>query len=196
MSKCFVLFFFSNIKWDFPWLKFCHNLSFLLLSEFEFLTFVKFWVIEFCHKLSFVTAKTKIKLHLQFWAKSHHARLLWCYTFVQYNYLKASPNILEHLNCWAKGLVCQSLPNSLPHSLLSSLPLSVPLSCPLSLPIFTLKFLSYWSSSQLGKGGGWILGGAWAPVWTGAYLELYSQPFSITQHWFYLSHKVSLSLEY
>ena len=31
--------------------KFCHNLSFWVLSKFE----VKFWFLEFCHNLSFVT---------------------------------------------------------------------------------------------------------------------------------------------
>ena len=40
---------------------------------------------------------------------------------------------------------------------------------------------------RLGKEGGWMLGGAaWAPVRTRAYLELYSQPFSITPNCFYL----------
>ena len=42
----------------------------------------------------------------------------------------------------AKGLVCESLPNSLPLLLLSSLNVSLPLSRPLSLPIVPPLFLS------------------------------------------------------
>ena len=48
------------INWDLSWFKFCHNLSFWVLSQLEFLSFVTiwvftFWVYEFCHNLSFVT---------------------------------------------------------------------------------------------------------------------------------------------
>ena len=32
--------------------EFCQNLGFWLLSQFEFLNFVKFWGFEFCHNLS------------------------------------------------------------------------------------------------------------------------------------------------
>ena len=38
--------------------EFCHNLFFLVLSKFDFLSFVKIWVFEFCQKkffCSFVT---------------------------------------------------------------------------------------------------------------------------------------------
>ena len=35
-----------------------------------------------------------------------------------------------------------------------------------------------------GKEGRWILGAAWDPGWTGAYLELYATYFSITQFFF------------
>ena len=33
--------------------EFCHNLSFWVMSPFEFLSFITIWVIEFCHHLSF-----------------------------------------------------------------------------------------------------------------------------------------------
>ena len=32
---------------------FCHNLSFWVLSQFEFISLVTIWIFEFCHNLSF-----------------------------------------------------------------------------------------------------------------------------------------------
>ena len=41
----------------------------------------------------------KIWLHLQLWAKSHHAQLFWCKTVFQFNYPKANdPSNSEHVN--------------------------------------------------------------------------------------------------
>ena len=51
-----LVFFFLN--WDFSHFKFCHNLSFWVLLQFEFFSFVTIWgssQFEVCHNLSLVT---------------------------------------------------------------------------------------------------------------------------------------------
>ena len=61
MSQFELLSFFSQFSFSFVpiWVfELCHNLSFWVLSQFEFLSFVTIWVFEFCHDLSFWVLST------------------------------------------------------------------------------------------------------------------------------------------
>ena len=49
-------------------LEFCHNLSFWVSSQFEFLSFVTIWVFDFCHHLSFlVLSQFKVLSFVTIW---------------------------------------------------------------------------------------------------------------------------------
>ena len=80
----------SSSFWVFSWLiffGFCHNLSFWVCSQFEFLSFIKFWVFEFHHSLScfscfFYKSDFKVLSQFVFWVFTticFHNKFLSCH---------------------------------------------------------------------------------------------------------------------